>query len=179
ALPGFYASMQARRFDIAIQLHGSGLNSNAVVEKLGARWWAGFVPHAQQEEAGRLLTWPDTLPEIHRYLALMRFIGLRADDATLEFPLSAADQAEAAAVVRDKRLDPARTIFVHPGARLLSRRWPVDRFIAVGAHLAALGWHIAATGSADEGDLVQRLVDGVPGAIDLSGTTSLGGLAAL
>lgn len=179
ALPEFYASMRARRFDIAVQLHGSGLNSNPVVEKLGARWWAGFVPHREQEEAGRLLAWPDTLPEIHRYLALLRFIGLRADDATLEFPLSPTDQAEAAAVVRDKRLNPARTIFVHPGARLLSRRWPVDRFIAVSAHLAAQGWHVAVTGSADEEDLVQRLVENVPGAVDLSGTTSLGGLAAL
>src|SRR5690606_18308933 len=42
ALPSFYATARARRFDLAIQLHGSGGLTNAIVHQLGARHCAGF-----------------------------------------------------------------------------------------------------------------------------------------
>jgi ADP-heptose:LPS heptosyltransferase len=179
-LPGFYMCAQARRFDLAIQLHGSGQLVNAIVRRLGAGICAGFVPSLECERAGRFMAWPNALPEPLRYTSLMRFMGLPVTSDDLEFPLEACDQAEAAQLQRRLGFEAKRTVFVHPGARLPSRRWPLERFARVGQALAARGWRLAVTGSADERSLTCQLMAQLPaGCIDLTALTSLGSLAAL
>ncbi|WP_144639447.1 glycosyltransferase family 9 protein [Bordetella genomosp. 13] len=180
ALPAFYERARARRFDIALQMHGSGLQSNRVVAQLGARRWAGFVPPGEDPAPCRV-PWPDEQPEPLRYLTLLNAgLGLTAHDAALEFPLTPVDHAEAAALLREAGLQSARTVLVHPGARLASRRWPVERFGAVAAALAAQGWQVAVTGTPEEAAIVAAAVAASGGvARDLCGRTSLGGLAAL
>ncbi len=179
-LPDFYRHVRSLRFDLVLQMHGSGPQSNKIAQAMGAACWAGFVPHAGEEQPGRLMAWPDALPEIKRYLALLRYLGLPADDARLEFPLSADDCKEADTVARNAGIDPARTVFFHPGARLESRRWPPQRFAAVARALADDGWQIAITGSREELALEQALADQLQRpAARLCGATSLGGLAAL
>ncbi|ARP85521.1 glycosyltransferase family 9 protein [Bordetella genomosp. 9] len=179
-LPAFYREAHARRFDLALQMHGSGSLSLAIVRALGARQHAGFVPDPAMAQPGRLFPWPDDLPEPLRYTALMRFLGVPVDDDALDLPLTAADAAEADRVARDYGFDPAATVFVHPGARLRSRRWPAERFGRVAAALASQGWRIAVTGSAAERELTAGVAAAAGGAaIDLADRTSLGGLAAL
>lgn len=177
ALPAFYAQARARRFDLAIQLHGSGGLTNPIVQQLGARHCAGFVPqapgHAQAADAAPgmagqpgcspadhrfFMPWPDHLPEILRYTALMHRLGIPVDSTELEFPLSAEDHAGAIQLLQAHRLDPHRTVLVHPGARLPSRRWPAQRFAQVASRLAAQGWQIAVTGSQDERPITQSLL---------------------
>lgn len=179
-LPAFFRRLRHRRFDLALQMHGSGTQSNSIIQAFGARRWAGFVPNAELQQPGRLMAWPDSLPEINRYLSLLDFLGLPAPDATLEFPLTPADHEEANAVAEWACIDPRRTIFIHPGARLASRRWPADRFASVARSLAARGYTIAITGSEAERDLVNTVVRqiGIPAA-NLCGATSLGALASL
>jgi ADP-heptose:LPS heptosyltransferase len=180
ALPGFYREARARGFDLALQLHGSGELSLPIVEALGAGAVAGFVPRADMMRTGRLMPWPDDLPEPARYTALMRFLGVPVDSEALELPLDDDDAREARGICRACGIDPARTVFIHPGARLRSRRWPVDRYARIAAVLAAQGWRIAVTGSDEERELT-AVVAGAAGAAatDLAGRTSLGGLAAL
>ncbi|CAG2147485.1 hypothetical protein LMG31506_03640 [Cupriavidus yeoncheonensis] len=59
----FHAAARARRFDLAIQLHGSGTLSNDVVRHLGARAMAGFCSTAAEAslagETERLVPWPE------------------------------------------------------------------------------------------------------------------------
>jgi hypothetical protein len=43
-LPAFYQQMRDRRFDLALQLHGSGEISNQVVRAFGAAAVASFAP---------------------------------------------------------------------------------------------------------------------------------------
>lgn len=42
AISGFLDAIRTERFDLAIQLHGSGGGSNAIVARFGARRTAGF-----------------------------------------------------------------------------------------------------------------------------------------
>ncbi|MBO1113772.1 glycosyltransferase family 9 protein [Bordetella petrii] len=179
-LPAFYRHAHAHRFDVALQLHGSGRHSNAVVRGLGARRWAGFVPTGPEAVPGSRMTWPDHLPEPLRYLALLRYLGIPAFDSALELPLLPREEAAADALLRHEGLDPRRTVLMHPGARLPSRRWPTERFAQVAAALGAQGWQVALTGTDDEAALVAAVwrACGMRAA-NLCGRTSLGELAAL
>ncbi len=179
-LPEFYRGLRARHFDLILQMHGSGAQSNALVQAMGARRWAGFVPETRQQEAGRLMAWPDHLPEVRRYLALLSYLGLSAQDAALEFPLSAGDDDEADRVAAEAGIELSRTIFIHPGARLASRRWPLDRFARVALYLAARGWQVAVTGSVAETELAASLVRQAQlPVVNLCARTSLGALVSL
>jgi len=146
-----------------------------------ARRRAGFVPDALLAQKGSWMLWPDHLPETQRYLALLEWLGIPVDrQARPSFPLSAQDHAEAAGLFREYALTEDNTIVMHPGARLPSRRWPVERFAAVAAAFRKQGWDIAVTGSTAEKELGAALcrLSGY-GLSDLCGKTSLGGLAAL
>lgn len=180
ALPDFYRDMRARSFDLALQIHGSGQRANYIVSAMTPKQWAGFVPDKCQAVRGRLLPWPDDLHEVHRYLALLQYIGLDADDDKLEFPVTAEDDALADSIALQSGLELDKTVFIHPGARLASRRWPLDRFGKVARAIAERGWQIAVTGSPSEAGLAQALIarSGYP-LVNLAGATSLGSLASL
>lgn len=180
ALPAFYRAMQARRFDIAIQLHGSGARSNDIVQALGPAQWAGFVADEHETQAGRLLPWPDHLHEVHRYLALLEHIGVPTDGDRYALQPLPADVHQAQRLAGEAGLTPGRMIIVHPGARLRSRCWPVERFAAVAAALADEGWQIALTGSPSECERVQAVLARAQRPLaNLCGATGLGVLAAL
>lgn len=179
-LPAFWEAARARRFDLAIQLHGSGGIANDIVLNMGARRNAGFVQDDETERVGAFLPWPDDLPESERYNALMRFMGVPVPDPYLDFPLSEADQHECDALAREHHIDFARLVCIHPGARLASRRWLPERFAEVADALAADGWQLAITGSAAEAAITAAVLGGMrSGALHLAGQTSLGSLGAL
>ena len=181
ALPDFFKAARARRFDLAIQMHGSGSYANEITSALGAAQWGGFVPDCARQETGRFLAWPDHLPEPLRYLALLAHMGLAdSGDGSPEFPLYDEDVSSAAKLLEQHRLDPARTVVIHPGARLPSRRWPAQRFGDVARALAQEGWPVAVTGTPDEAQLTRAVAaKGAEACVDLCGQTSLGTLAAL
>ncbi len=181
AIAAFHRGLSIRSIDIVLQMHGSGLHSNRIVRAMPARRWAGFVPDPSMAQPGRLMPWPDDLPEAERYLALLRWLGMPADvEAKPSFPLIQDDLEEARDVMREHRLMADRMVVVHPGARLGSRRWPLLRYAQVAAALARDGWQVAVTGDASERRLGEELCDRAGAAVvDLSGHTSLGGLAAL
>ncbi|HBT32195.1 MAG TPA: LPS biosynthesis glycosyltransferase [Pusillimonas sp.] len=179
-LPRFYRDMRSRKFDLVLQMHGSGQQSNTIVRAMEPVAWAGFVPEQSLGDEGLLMRWPDDLPEIHRYLALLNHLGINDTDDTLELPLHKSDHAQANALINQYALDLQRTVFIHPGARLPSRRWPLERFAAVGSSLAAKGWHITVTGSQNEDSLAHALSHHISYPIkNLCGLTTLGMLGSL
>ena len=178
-LPQFYATMRARHFDLALQLHGSGGPANDIVKHFGARACAGFHQPHEATEPG-FIAWPDDLPEPHRYLALVRALGIDADDDTLWFPLSLHDRCEYEALEAKHGIEPERLILLHPGAQLPSRRWPPARFAEVADALSARGWQIAITGTSNEAAITAAVLGAMAApALHLTGATTLGGLAAL
>lgn len=176
ALPSFLARMQQARFDLAIQLHGSGQLVNPLVAAFGARHTAGFARSGDYApEPALAAPWPDEGHEIDRLLALTDHLGLPRRGRHLDFPLGADDLAW-----RDARLAAGRYACVHPGAQLPSRRWPVERFARVADALAERGLRVVITGSAAEAALAASLAGAMRAVpLDLTGRTTLGQLGAL
>jgi ADP-heptose:LPS heptosyltransferase len=179
-LPAFREWMRAQRFDLAIQLHGSGGIANDLLLQFGASAHAGFVQPDERPRDGVFIDWPDDLPEPERYLALMSALGAETTDRRLSFPLCERDGNEYASLVAAHGIEAQRLVLVHPGAQLPSRRWPAERFAEVADRLAADGWQIAITGTAAEASLTGAVLGAMTApALHLAGSTSLGGLAAL
>jgi ADP-heptose:LPS heptosyltransferase len=173
----FLRAAQEKRFDVAVQLHGSGELTNRIVALLGAPRRAGFARPAS--DGSYFLDWPETAHEIQRYLRLMQHLGVPLQGEHLELPITWTDWELWEEVARRHRLRERAFVCIHPGARLPSRRWPAVRFAAVAGALAKDGWTVAVTGSPSEASLTAEIASQVPGAIDLAGETSLGSLAGL
>lgn len=181
ALPGFLARMQGERFDLAVQLHGSGGIVNPLVASFGARLVAGFrddVAWWPREHDALFVRWPHEGHEIDRLLALTSALGFAPHGRDLDFPLTGADRIELRAVLGDEAL--GRYACVHAGSQLPSRRWDVERFAAVADGLVERGLRVVLTGSAGERELVDALARSMRRpALNLAGRTTLWTLGAL
>ena len=184
-LLAFFQAARQQRFDLAIQLHGSGSFVNDCIELLGARRSAGFhEPNAIVPDADGFMPWPTSGTETARLLGLVQFLGAGSDDHALEFPIVPSDRAELraglAALTESRPLDAGTYVCVHPGARFRSRRWPIERFAAVADALASHGLTICVTGTAQEADVTAAVAAAMyTEPIDLTGRLTLGALAAL
>lgn len=173
----FFARMRAERFDLAIQMHGGGADSNPFVARLEATHTLG-------------LTAPGTMPleqnmryhyyqhEVIRYLELVGKLGIPWDGLDMDLPLLPADRARLAQVWCPDR---ARYTVLHAGAGDARRRWPVESFARVGEHIHSRWGHtLVATGRREEREVTERLQATCRAPIvDLSGRLDLGAMAAL
>lgn len=180
AFPPFLAEAQSRRFDLAIQMHGSGGLSNPLTVLMGAQRTAGYIAPGQYCPDPQTFTlWDEREHEVLRFLRLMEFLGAPAQGEQLEFPLTEADITTLRQSVSDLPA-PGTYVCVHPGARLPSRRWLPQRFAEVADRLALTGLQVVLTGSPDEADVVNTVQRAMRlPARNLCGKTDLGGLAAL
>jgi ADP-heptose:LPS heptosyltransferase len=180
-VPRFFAAAQAARFDVALQMHGSGVITNPVLVGMGARINAGF--HADRQwcpDPHRFLRWPETGHEIERCLSLIAYLGIPLAGKALEFPLSDRDLAAGATLMAAHGLRPGEYVCVHPGSQLASRRWSPDSFGKVAARLAALDLRIVLTGTTSERGLTRAVAAAAQcEVVDLAGETTLGAVAAL
>ena len=176
-LPGFFNEVQERKFDLALQLHGSGEVTNAVVAQFGARNVAGFYRCGRFcPDPERFVEWRDEENEVTRYLRLLSQLGIEPRGSALEFPLHEEDGQAWAAF----GLEREGYVVVHAGSQLPSRRWPPERFAAVADALAEDGLEVVLTGTQGEREItgaVRRAMR--KPALDLTGLTTLGSLAAL
>ncbi|RZT42477.1 glycosyltransferase family 9 protein [Cupriavidus agavae] len=180
ALQRFFETARARQFDLAIQLHGSGTLTNQIVSRLGARRVGGFFPGGAARPAapGLWVPWPGG-NEISRLLALTEALGYPSADTRLSFPLQEHDAESWRRLAAEFGLRDGEFVCIHPGARMLSRRWPVERFADVARQLQRR-WRVVVTGAPDEAALDARLCALIGGpVVNLCGRTSLGAMAAL
>lgn len=153
ARSAFFARMRNERFDLALQLHGGGRYSNPFVLKLGARLTAGF----KTPDAPALDRWVRYLyfqREILRYLEAVALVGTTA--TTLEPRLTVTDAD--LALSRDALAAcAAPRVLLNPGAGDPRRRWPPEKFAAVGDALAGLGARVIVNGVGHEWPLAQAV----------------------
>jgi len=182
-LPDFIAQVQAQRFDLALQLHGSGGIANPLVATFGARHSAGFCGREAwrpQSDAALYVRWPESGHEIERLLRLTDALGLARRGQQLEFPVQEEDRAALRALWPGVDDEARPYVCVHAGAQLASRRWPLERFAAVADALAESGRRVVLTGGAPEAELVNALAACMNhDAVNLAGRTSLWTLGAL
>lgn len=175
---------RASHYDLVIQMHGSGLTSNAFVREIQGTISVGYFPQ-HQRSAGEGLTisaeYPERSHEIERDLGLVRLLGCTQLDPHLEFPLTAQDEQEARRLLGSWPRVDRPLIGLHPGANYPSRRWPATSFVALADKLASrLDAQIILTGSAHEYAFIEEMRSALSApALNLAGQTSLGGLAAL
>lgn len=180
-IPSFLQEVQNRKFDLAVQMQGSGAISNPLVELFGAKMTAGFyLPGQYCPDPDRFLAYPVHETEVRRYLRLIEFLGLPIQEDHLEFPLCIRDWEEFHEIQEKYDLTSCQYAVIHPGARSLDRRWPVEWFAAVGDGLAERGLKVVLTGVPEEADLTEAVASQMESpALNLAGQTSLGALGAL
>ncbi len=107
-------------------------------------------------------------------------LGAPRDTGPLVFQLTDDDHTAAAGLLAP--LGEAPAVAVHPGSGGFSpaRRWPVERFAAVAAEVAAAGARVVVVGGPEERALGQTVAAAAgPRALDLTGRTSLSVLGAV
>ncbi len=178
----FFNRMQAERFDLAVQMQGSGVNSNPFTLMLGARYTAGYIrPGDSPGLLDAALPIPDRGHEVERALALTRFLGIPDRGLHTEYGLLPEDHAEAEQLLAGAE---APLIGLHPAARVRTRRWPPERFAQVARLLQArYGGTLVFIGEAAEAGDIRRLQSRLAQAgcrgINLAGRTRLGPLGAV
>ncbi|GII20432.1 glycosyltransferase family 9 protein [Planosporangium mesophilum] len=152
-LDAFRRWAMGEEFDIALQMHGGGKYSNPLVSALGARVTAGL----RAVDAAPLDRWIPYVyyqPEVFRMLEVVGLVGAPPVTHSPVFELTDDDRAQARALVGS----PTRPRAVlHPGASDARRRWPAERFAAVGDALAAAGVEVLVTGVGSERETVDEV----------------------
>lgn len=179
------SDLQARRFDLAVQMHGSGLVSNHLTARVRAGRTAGSFPPGQRPpDPTTFLPWREAEPETDRCLSLVEHLGVESTETRASFPLLSDDRRIAAALLAWAGIGPRGYAVVHPGASHRSRRWSIEGFVEVGRLLAGYGIPVVVTGGPAERDLtaeVARWLNPSQGApvFDAGGKTDIGTLGAL
>ncbi len=173
----FFAAMAHERFDLALQIHGGGRNSNPFVLRLGARATAGL----RTPDAAALDRWVPYVyyqPEVHRYLEVMALVGAPPVTFAPRLHVLPGDLEESYAAVPEAE-EPLAVL--HPGAGDPRRHWSPAGFAAVGDALAQAGARVVVIGGRpEERSIVGAVVRGMRApALNLAGGISLQGLVGL
>lgn len=144
---------------VAVDLHGRGPASHAVVTATGAGQVLTFASPADGYPRGP--RWEPDEHEVWRWLRLVGSIGAIGgrEDLRLGPP---------------PEPDPAGPVVLHPGAASGSRRWPVSRWSAVAAHARQRGRTVVLTGSRTDRARTAAVTAGVPASLR-SGITDAAG----
>lgn len=172
----FVDALRAERFDLALQMFGGGRHANPFIHSLGARVTVGMRA-ADAVPLERSLAYRVVVNRRLQLLELAALAGARFWTMERELALTDDDREQAAEALPP---DPRALVVLQPGASDPRRRWPVERFAALGDLLAQQGALVVVNGSADEAALAGAVVAAMRApAVDLSGKLSLAALCGL
>jgi ADP-heptose:LPS heptosyltransferase len=168
--------LQSRNFDLAIQMHGAGPHVNEFISLIGAGRVTGFYQEGEWcPDDETFLLYPAELPEIWRHLRLMQTMQIPLAGDHLHFQV---EESWRSSVSRYRGLGRPYVV-IHPGAKTAAF-WSEENFAAVGDELASRGFQVFLTGMLEESALTRQIARQMEySAIDISGQTSIGELAAL
>lgn len=174
----FASRMQQEKFDLILQMQGSGGIVNDMLESLFAGPVAGFHSEGCYRESGLFIEYPNGISEIEKHLLMLANLGIRPQGTELEFPLL---ETETANLLKIKSILPhGPYVCVHPGSRGAWRQWPASHFACLADQCAGLGYHVFVTGTKEEANITAEVIDRMDfPAIDLTGKTGLGEIGQL
>jgi ADP-heptose:LPS heptosyltransferase len=172
------ARMQAERYDLVVQLYGSGVYANPIALLLGGRCCVGFVRRRHDGDPGldAAVPLPGQGPEVDRALALTRHLGAGVAGRAYDLRLRPADRAAADRAVRAL---PRPVVGLHAGARDDGRRVAPE---VLGRAASRLGeCSVVMLGGPEERDIGARVAASVDGPVcrNLAGATPLAVAAAV
>lgn len=167
------AGQRARSYDLAVQLHGGGRNSNALLLRLGARHTVGAAtPDAPKPE--RWVPYTSFQHDTVRWLEVAQAAGAVGGRLEPRISVTQDDLVESRAVLPP---GDAPLVAVHPGATDGRRCYPEERLGAVARSLAGRGARVVVLGGPGDADRVQRVVAGFGRPVEtVVGGLGLGGL---
>lgn len=175
----FFHDMQQEQFEIAIQLHGGGANSNPFLKKLGARLNVGLqAPGAPPLDIN--VPYITYFSETLRFLEVVSAIGAGTMDIRPRLTVTDEDIAEIAKVLPE--LNSVPYVMVHASASDKRRHWPAARFARVADFFGAKGYRVCFNGLASEYAIVENIIRQMQYAgmaCNLSGQLSIKGLVGL
>lgn len=174
ATAAFVQRMRARRFDLAVQLHGGGRSANPFLLDLQARHTVGSrTPDAAALERTRPFVYYHH--EVLRGLEVVALAGAVPVSLEPSLPLTAEEQRR-----RSVRRPSEPTVVLHPGATDPRRRWPPACFARVAGALVAQGVRVVVVGDAEDVPAAEAIRAGVADPAGLlssvAGTQPLAGL---
>src|SRR5690606_36036265 len=178
-LPKFLARIQAKQFDLALQMQGDGTFVSPLVELFGATHTAGLYTESGYRPPGDLvIPYPSHVHEVCRHLLLMQHLDIPHQGLDLEFPLTDNDRADFEAL--GLPVHPGGYVCIHPGSRAAWRQWPPLAFANLADQCAESGYDVVITGTNEEMPIVNQVAQFMRNTpIIAAGKTSLGTLAVL
>jgi ADP-heptose:LPS heptosyltransferase len=175
----FFQSMQAEGFDIALQLHGGGRNSNPFLLRLGAAFNIGLgTPDAMPLDV--TIPYITYFNETLRYLEVVSCLSVHPSNEPL-IKVTAADLEEVAGVMAGPGTSGPFAV-IHPGASDPRRRWPTAYFAHIADFLVQEGWRVYINGIENETAIAEDILSHMQykyNAVNLSGKISVNGLTGL
>lgn len=166
---------EVRHADVAVNLHGRGPQSTALLADSRP---ASLVAFAHADLGVSLVaevTWHAREHEVRRWCRLLQESGIDAEPTDIRLPVPSS--------ARPPRAGSRPIAVVHPGAAAPGRRWPAARFGAVVEALVRSGHHVVLTGDGSETALCDEVVCAAgtagPHVEVLVGRTSITELAAV
>lgn len=179
AFPDFLKKVQHENFDLALQMHGSGIVSNPLVNLFAAKYVGGFYTKNNFcPNKDLFIEYPGNIHEIKRHLKLIEALGITEYTPDLEFPITEKDieDFEKAALP----VQPKEYVIIHPGARDVNRQWGPENFAAIADYCFENGLQVVITGTEDEMPIVENVTRNMKyKPIIAAGKTSLGAVAFL
>ncbi len=173
----FFKEMKKEAFDLAIQVHGGGRNSNPFLKRISADVTLGLkTPDAEPLDISIPYIYYQN--EILRLLEVVKEVGAQTKNLEPKLPLTQKDLMEAERVLNGA--GEMKKVVIHPGASDIRRHWPAAKFAKAGDHFAAKGYAVCVTGTEQEQQLVSEVIAGMThSAENLCGKISISGLTGL
>lgn len=171
----FFEKMKKEKFDLALQMHGGGKNSNPFILKMEPKISAGLKT-LDAQDLDITIPYVYYQNEMMRFLELARAVGAVTEKIDPEIKVLSKDVLMVKKIL--KNYFPIAVL--HPGASDLRRRWSPQKFAKVGDYLSEKGLKVAITGVSSEENIVEAVQNNMRfRALNLCGKISLPALTGL